>query len=132
MLELPKNLKLDYTKWRCGGDGKSKLGEGRVCLLNPDGYMCCLGQFNQQAGKRLEDLEGFDVLPYGVKVKELTDQANHTGLSALAEQAVEINDQPATTARQKAAELQELFLKHGHTIELVNFPEEVIKDSQDV
>jgi hypothetical protein len=132
MLELPKNLKLDYTKWRCGGDGKSKLGEGRVCLLNPDGYMCCLGQFNQQAGKRLEDLEGFDVLPYGVKVKELTDLVNHTGLSDLAAQAVEINDRTATTARQKAAELQELFLKHGHTIELVNFPEEVIKESQDV
>ena len=94
--------------------------------------MCCLGQFNQQAGKRLEDREGFDVLPYGLKVKELTDLVNHTGLSDLAAQAVEINDRTATTARQKAAELQELFLKHGHTIELVNFPEEVLKESQDV
>jgi hypothetical protein len=46
-----KQLFIDYSKWRCGGDsGPNKLGKDETALLNDKGYMCCLGQFSLQLG----------------------------------------------------------------------------------
>jgi hypothetical protein len=94
--------------------------------------MCCIGQFSEQAGKVVGELQGFTVLPNGCPIKEFSNLSNIRLLSKLAEEAMGINDNKKTRPATKAAALQELFLKHGHTIELVNFPEEVLKESQDV
>ena len=133
MLELPKNLKLDYTKWRCSyGHPVQCLGTGPTRLLNTDGYMCCIGQFSEQAGKPLSELRNCGAMPIGETVKQFTSPHNSANTSDLVHAAIEINDGIDLNPTQKAAALQELFLKHGHTIELVNFPEEVLKESQDV
>ena len=129
MLELPKNLKLDYTKWRCSyGQTLQSLGEGPTRLLNTQGYMCCIGQFSEQAGKITAELLGCGCAPIGEPIKQFACTHNPANTSNLAQTAIEINDDLGLNPAQKAAELQELFLKHGYTIELVNFPEEVLKE----
>jgi hypothetical protein len=90
--------------------------------------MCCLGQFSEQAGKPLDQLLDQQIIPIGYPIAQLVDNRYMDRPSEFANEAIEINDCPCTTPAQKAAALQELFLKHGYTIELVNFPEEVLKE----
>ena len=45
-----KQLIIDRSKWRTGGEGYRHTGIGDTQLLNDDGYMCCLGFYCLQAG----------------------------------------------------------------------------------
>lgn len=51
---------VDRSKWRCGGNGPSYLehGNGPTSLLNPQGYMCCLGFACEQLGVERHALMG--------------------------------------------------------------------------
>lgn len=53
-----KQLIIDRSKWRTGGEGYRHTGIGDTQLLNDDGYMCCLGFYCLQAGIPSEDILG--------------------------------------------------------------------------
>ena len=128
---MGKKLILDYSKWRCGGSGNYKLGEGRTLLENKEGFQCCLGQFALQL---LPSLTREDIV-----MKEMPNSLSeeipllshidsyHIGSSipsilnyVLTDDAIEINDEICTTPEQKIIRLKELFLKSGYEIEVIN------------
>jgi len=135
---LPKALVLDYDQWICGmpqGNNikGNHLGEGKTQLLNDKDKMCCLGQFCEQAGVPRKDLLSTAV-PEDVGMRNDADSTVVIGLSeikalktplatALANDAMQINDKELTTVLEKAEKLKELFATAGYTVTLKNFPE---------
>lgn len=120
-----KTLILDYSTWRCGNDGEQRLGEGATCLLNNEGYMCCLGQFTPQLNPDMDKALMADKfypqflhteIPY---ITELIK--GHYCDTTLARKAAGINDSN-TTPEEKIEKLQELFTKEGFTIQVINKP----------
>jgi hypothetical protein len=120
------NFTIDYAKWRCGGDGPNKLGDGRTALLNDKGFMCCLGQVSLQLGLTTRQIFG-KYAPVNVMVENILCERLTSGVfasSALAGDAMKINDNTETTPAEKMAALKELFAEHGHEIEFINVPQE--------
>lgn len=130
-VNLPKELVLDYKIWRCGGsDGFNIVGKGSTQLLNKKGYMCCLGQFCQQAGVVKDVLYANsypDSLPIAPKLF-----VSNGHMTDLAGRAAEINDDRYSTTAEKVVKLQKLFREHKKTIVLKNFPEEILKQIEDL
>ena len=133
-MKLPKELILDYNVWICGApspksDVSNVLGEGETNLLNSEGYMCCLGQFCEQAGFDKENLlqipkpsflkETIEGLTGMHTAKYSTYHDTHMSIIAMS-----INDTTYTTVARKADLLKELLKEHGYTLRLVNFPKE--------
>lgn len=119
------DLILDYNTWRCGAEGPNKLGEGTTALLNDEGYMCCLGQFSKQLNPEVEDRI---ILGHGVpsnidiEIQGLTF-SNQVGMiinTALTTEAININDNPESTPREKIERLTALFYRHGYSITVIN------------
>lgn len=132
-MNLPKELVLDYDIWRSGGPCHLKefniVGKGDTALLNSQGYMCCLGQFCQQAGvprDSLQDKEYPDQLP---NVPKLFVSNGH--MTDLAGRAAEINDCRYSSVADRVVRLQKLFKQYKKTIVLKNFPEEILKQIED-
>lgn len=130
-------LVLDYSKWRCGGDGDgvNKLGEGTTQLLNTDGFLCCLGQFSLQLEPTLNkytmsglgepvDLDReIPLLSYTEtydSVEGETDLDYFTYATPLSDKAIAINDDPYTTPEEKIKLLRELFGEVEYEIEVIN------------
>ena len=127
-MDLPTELVLDYRIWRSGGhraEGLNKVGKGDTSLLNEEGYMCCLGQFCQQAGVIKHYLVNreypceLDNAP-----KLFVSNGNMTDLAGL---ATDINDDGFSSVAERVMKLQALFEKHGRTIVLQNFPAQILK-----
>ena len=57
-MEIKQTFTIDCNTWRCGDDGKYKLGEGNTALLIDKGFMCCLGQVALQLDVHEADLLG--------------------------------------------------------------------------
>lgn len=78
-MDKPTKLILDYSKWRCGGNGKYKLGEGEERLLNKEGFMCAEGQWHMQLGATKGQLlfnpenESIDPLPFSSGVYDINE-----------------------------------------------------------
>lgn len=132
-MNLPKELVLDYKIWRSGGPVHypgEVVGQGDTQLLNDEGYMCCLGQFCEQAGVTRDRLK-YKEYPYAhpsapklfVKNGYPTD---------LVRKAVEINDSHHIPTAKRVVQLQKLFRKHNKTIVLKNFPEKILKQIEDL
>lgn len=126
-----KKLILDYSKWRSGFNGKNKVGEGDTCLLNDEGFMCCLGQFSPQINTsiKLEDMKGWgspnelNIEIDFLSVPSTDDDGEKIFLDTnLTQQAIGINDDQTTTPQEKINLLKELFLGVGFTIEVINQP----------
>lgn len=49
-----KKVVIDRSKWRRGGDKQENAGE--TCLLNPQGFMCCLGFISLVEGFTEEEI----------------------------------------------------------------------------
>lgn len=119
-----KPLILDYSKWRCGGDSKNRLGEGTTALLNKEGYMCCLGQFSLQ----LAPLSKKDILnkPYPQDTYKyipfLTKDLGEAGIvkTSLVPGAVTINDKSDLSPKERIKRLKELFSGYGLEIKVIN------------
>jgi hemin uptake protein HemP len=132
-MNLPKELVLDYKIWRSGGPFHyhgEVVGEGDTQLLNNEGYMCCLGQFCEQAGVDryfLRDKEYPDAL--GSAPKLLVKNGYTTDLAS---EASEINDNHQLPTAERVVKLQKLFRKHKKTIVLKNFPEKILKQIEDL
>lgn len=112
-------FRINLNEWICGDPGYhnnegNKLGEGYTELLNVQGHRCCLGMICKQLGVKDEDLLAVaspEDLPK--RVKYLT---SNKGNSKLAYEAMNINDDPATTIEVKKKKLRVLFKKHGHQL----------------
>ena len=138
---MPKKQEytLDVSKWRSGGHGEYKLGEGETCMLNSEGYMCCLGQFATQKDVNVHHLLG-RADPENVAVSlnkmynsnfiyddnflmncETSITADyHNVMTELAHRAISINDNPSTTVPYKLQALIDVFEKEGITLKIVN------------
>lgn len=132
-MNLPKELVLDYAIWKSGGrcspENKYALGDGDTQLLNYQGYMCCLGQFCEQAGVPRGALEGRYYPEVLSNAPRLFVSRGYN--SDLANKAAEINDSYMPIA-ERVVELQKLFKRHKKTITLKNFPTEILKQIEDL
>lgn len=133
-----KKLILDYATWRCGKKGEHALGEGDTALLNPEGYMCCLGQFSFQLKPELTKenvmnratpaaLESYGLVeglePFVQYIHFLDSEDGYASSTDLTIKAININDNPDTTPLEKIEALKELFSERGYEIEVVNLPD---------
>lgn len=127
---LPKVLVLDFNKWICGFPGdfpdrQKSTGFGVTSMLNADGYMCCLGQFCEQAKVPLSKL----ICAYGGNNLENRGCKVTTLLNTKFEQyAISINDNQKTTIVEKVKALKKLCSKYKRKLVLKNFPEGMLDD----
>lgn len=120
-----KTLILDYSKWRCGGGGNNELGKGTTSLHNSQGYECCLGQFSRQLNNKLDVSEIREKADPGFvfeRIPFLNRKTSEGGMdcTTLSYKAININDDPFTTASQKIFQLRKLFKKKGFIIRVIN------------
>lgn len=132
-MEIKQTFTIDCNTWRCGDNGKYKLGEGNTTLLNNEGFMCCLGQVALQLDVHEADLLGkgepdqldIDIelltIRYNGDEEELSIIAN----SELSSDAMRINDSTESTVSQKMKDLKELFNDNGYDLEFINIPADV-------
>lgn len=124
-----KEYTLDVSVWRCGGYGPHAMGEGRVLMLNEEGYMCCLGQFALQSGVDETKLLGqhspssvshsLDE-PYDhlfVCTNEIYGWTDDTPLSS---QLMKVNDDEKTTPSEKVSHLRRILSKHNIKLNVVD------------
>jgi len=128
-MNKPEKLILDYSKWRCGGDGDgiNVKGKGRTSLLNEYGFSCCLGQFEQQMGvpidRLLHRLDPCDLHLHGLNflIEELPETRGFVN-SKLSGDCIDINDNKDTTPEEKIQQLTERLAQEGIQLEVINKP----------
>jgi len=109
-------LKISRSKWRTGGGGRNKTGRGQTMLLNNEGYMCCLGFRCNQLGIPKKDLLD-KMQPSYLRGWEIPDLiTTRQDDSAFCGKAMEINDSPELTAREREKQLIAHFAKKGTTV----------------
>lgn len=118
-----KPLYLSLSKWRCGDDSEDnncRMGKGGTMLLNDEGYMCCLGQFERQLDPKSSILEmsfprrTSTVHPLLVKLEP------HRANSDFSESAVAINDDAETTISEKIISLEILAQFEGYRLVVID------------
>ena len=132
-MEIKQTFTIDCNTWRCGDNGKYKLGEGNTALLNKKGYMCCLGQVALQLDVHEADLLGKgepDQLNIDIELLTIRYNGDEVGEfiianSELSSDAMRINDSTESTVSQKMKELKELFNDNGYDLEFINIPADV-------
>ena len=132
---MKQTIRIDRSKWRTGGELEPKhfgapkvvnedniTGKGSTCLLNDDGYMCCLGFVSIQAcpehnyldvGEPCE-VDSFD------EIHGLTEdyhEGEHCSNTSLTEDAMMINDDNSTTPQEKEVKLKVLFEDSPYELE---------------
>jgi len=134
-MEIKQTFTIDCNTWRCGDNGKYKLGEGNTALLNDEGFMCCLGQVALQLDVHEADLLGVGE-PEGVEsdtilgllVTNEWDEDSENDIkhnTVLSSEAMGINDNGNTTIETKINDLKELFKADGYGLEFINIPADV-------
>ena len=134
-MEIKQTFTIDCNTWRCGDDGKYKLGEGNTALLNDKGFMCCLGQVALQLDVHEADLLGVgepegvesDTI-FGLLVTNEWDEDSENDIkhnTVLSSEAMGINDNGNTTIETKINDLKELFKADGYGLEFINIPADV-------
>jgi hypothetical protein len=130
-MDKPKKLILDYFKWRCGGDGENKVGDGTIALLNDLGFMCCLGQWHRQMGVSESDLLNNgepNELSEDTPVFSFENDWNESGEcieiknTKLSDMAIGINDDEDTTPEEKINLLTKLLATEDIELEVINKP----------
>lgn len=126
-----KKLTIDRNIWRRGGSSNDIL-HGDTRLLNEQGFMCCLGFFCEQAGipkNYLDTGEPFDIGPsqYLDLIPELaTPLEEEDGYvnTILTTRAIQINDDPTLTNKEREIQLTTLFAVNNIDVEFINkYPE---------
>lgn len=115
---------IDVAKWRTGSDGNNKTGNGDTCLLNSEGFMCCLGFYCEQVGK-IERNRLHGRTPGSIDIKyEIPKITRFFGdyirNTSLTNSLITINDNPSTTIEEKIIELKEIGLKNDINFEFIN------------
>lgn len=111
-------LIIDRAKWRTGGEGIHKTGEGNTVLLNDEGYMCCLGFRCEQMGIPEKLLLNVG-MPSGLyNSYDIPDLINELGKnSEFAVQAVKINDDGEPSPKEREKAITKHFKTIGVTVE---------------
>lgn len=123
MENKPEKLILDYNKWRCGGDGVNKLGEGAVALCNSLGFMCCLGQWSLQTGADENAImDKGEPHEAGIGHPLFTYFDDGLRASIFTSSAIGINDDESTTPEYKIERLKELCKEEDIELEVINKP----------
>lgn len=117
-MDKPKKLILDYSKWRCGGEGVYSIGHGDTQLLNAEGFLCCLGQFGQQCGIPDEDLLGNEE---PIECCTSIPLFEGSGRDFVID-AIDINDSEKTTPEEKIDALMWRLAEEGIELEVINKP----------
>lgn len=121
-----KKLILDYSKWISGDGGKFATGEGKVALLNKEGFMCCLGQWSLQLGVSevaiLNNGEPSDLNIFipGLNIERGCDEGYRN--AQFSDDAIAINDDPDTDPETKINQLSKLCKDNGFELEVINRP----------
>lgn len=100
---------IDKKRWRCGGDGEFRLGEGQTMLKNQANYYCCLGMIIEQINNEINILDRGNPFETDLEDDLLVDidtYSNNNSLFSL--EAMEINDNLETTVEEKIKLLTEL------------------------
>lgn len=125
-MSKPEKLILDYSKWRCGGDGEASenvLGEGTTHLLNNFGFSCCLGQWSRQLGASDDDLlDKGDPSELIFRIPIFLSSGLPHCNSKLANDCIDVNDHMATTPEEKIEKLSKILAKEGIELEVINKP----------
>lgn len=120
-----KKLVLDYSTWRCGGDGQNRLGDGPTSLYNKKGYACCLGQWCIHEGAPVELIlnkdEPIDVYTDEHEDEKYFEETHLLRHSDFVASAIGINDDEETSPNEKAEALVALTKKYGYDLKLINF-----------
>lgn len=117
-------LVLDYSKWRCGLNSNNMVGLGETRLKNIQGFMCCIGQWCEQAGvpeTQLLDITTPTYLKYFVPPFNKQDGLSFSA-SRFSIQAMKINDNMNTTPKEKIERLKELLISQGIELQVINEP----------
>ena len=129
-------LILDIKTWRCGSNGRNKLGLGGTQLLNREGYSCCLGQFALQNSINPSCIEGKTEPKYidrcmissplykRLFIDECEEHPKYKDNSDLANRLMKINDSRVTSPQVKIERIQKELAEHDVTLKLINAPEE--------
>ena len=132
-MEIKQTFTIDCNTWRCGDNGKYKLGEGNTVLLNDEGFMCCLGQVALQLDVHEADLLGkgepdqldIDIELLTIRYNGDEEEEFIIANSELSSDAMRINDSTESTVSQKMKDLKELFNDNGYDLEFINIPADV-------
>lgn len=118
-MKFPKTLILDVKTWRCGANGNNRLGKGSTSLLNNEGYMCCLGQFCKQVDAKICGSSPCSITHIDPSFDNnlLVQESIDSAFSAV---AMEINDDPNTTPKQKIKKLRSLCKKYRRRLVVKN------------
>ncbi len=109
-------LVIEPSIWRNGFTGEFRHGGGSTLLLNPQGFMCCLGQACLALGARPAEVlgltsPGMAVNATGIRKSYLIDMFGNN--SEFARAAMDINDSSRTSRSGKELALFMLGKKHG-------------------
>lgn len=111
---------IDRSKWRCGHDGKHKLGKGDTLLLNFDGYMCCLGQICEQSGIPKNTLIGVNfpsnLFYHTEKISWLLRSSHKYPYLEF----TTVNDNITITNEEREEKIKHIAAKYGHEVEFIN------------
>jgi hypothetical protein len=108
---------VDRAKWK----NSHTFNDRNPCLLNPaNNSMCCLGFVCHQLGVKKSDLKHISV-PQSLGANwDIPYLLNKKGFdSKLTREAVEINDNPTISPKEKEKELKKLFKKHNLGIKFI-------------
>jgi len=120
MSEHGREFVVQRSKWLRGG-------KPHTFLLDGNGHMCCLGFVAAQCGVAdnalrgvgaPRDIEVEDVYRQlqGVLIRQLATRVTDWTDSALADEAMTINDDSALTDAEREAQLTALFADHGYAL----------------
>lgn len=114
---------VDRSKWRFGLVSDQGDGKGPTFLLNPQGYMCCLGFCMKQLGCTDDDIRHYGS-PHEVTDEEtpftsITEEDTKIEDTYLSIDAIVINDDEGISNEARERKLSRLFQTHGHEIEFV-------------
>ena len=99
---------IDRSRWR-----NSHHGIGGTCLLNQQGYMCCLGfTCIQLASSKIQEIHGRlwpSIEELSKIIPNIQDNVNQTFVGT----AMSINDNPEISLQMKETRLINLFHKYN-------------------
>jgi hypothetical protein len=130
-----KQLIIDRSKWRTGGDidEKYQTGEGETRLLNAQGYMCCLGFYLKDVAKLNKMILIEQAAPrWFIGLKEIYDNNDDVKLlvrkinddyylnSDFCQSAIHVNDDVNLPSDEREETLKTMFLEKGVEVSFIN------------
>jgi len=121
-----EKLIIDRSKWRTGGNSSSEnmTGKGDTLLLNPQGFMCCLGFEALRRGKEPDEIlncaEPHDVgaIPFLSLPDEDGEEYGYSD-TAFTSQAIRINDDDNITPEEREQKITTKFKEINVEVEFI-------------